>query len=63
MFMNLAAVRSRKEPNFNKYNEFLSNELRYKSLYTKNPSLAQKLLKENIEAAKKRFEYYNNIKK
>ena len=42
-----------REPNFDKYNEFLSNELRYKSLYTKNPSLAQKLLNEQIEYAKK----------
>jgi len=52
-----------REPNFDKYNEFLSNELRYISLYTKNPSLAQKLLNEQIEYAKKRFNYYNNIKK
>jgi len=52
-----------REPDFDKYNEFLSNELRYKSLYTKNPSLAQDLLKENIDYAKKRFDYYNNIKK
>ena len=52
-----------KEPDFDKYEEFLQTELRYKSLYTKNPSLAKQLLTKQIENAKERFKYYQKLNK
>ncbi len=50
------------EPNFDKYNEYLENEVRYKVLKIKDETLAKKLLDSQIENAKKRYEYYNKIK-
>ena len=50
-----------KEPDFNKYDEFLNNEVRYNALKIKNPDYAQKILDEQIEYAKKRYEKYKNM--
>ena len=50
-----------KEPNFDKYKEFLESEVRYKSLQIKNPELADKLLEYNKENAMKRYNYYASI--
>ena len=49
-------------PNFDKYNEYLDNEVRYSSLKTKNPDYANLLLEEQKNNAKKRYEYYSNLK-
>lgn len=51
-----------KQPNFELYDEYLNNEVRYKSLKIKNPELASHILNENMNNAKKRFEYFNKIK-
>ena len=51
------------EPDFTKYEEFLNNEVRYSSLKIKNPSLYEELTKGQIEAAKKRYEYYLDLSK
>ena len=50
-----------KEPNFDKYDELLENEVRYKSLYNKNKEAAKELLKMNKEDAIKRYNYYKNL--
>ncbi len=50
-----------KEPDFSKYEEFLDNEVRFKSLKIKNKSLATKLLESQKEYAIKRYEYYKNL--
>ena len=50
-----------KEPDFNKYNEFLENEVRFKSLKLNNAEEAEKLLENQINNAKERYEYYKNI--
>ena len=50
-----------KEPNFDNYDEFLNNEVRYNSLKLKDEKLAIELLKINKENAKKRYEYYKKI--
>lgn len=50
-----------KEPNFEKYGDFLDGEVRYNALKIKNPDLAQKLLTSNCEHAKKRYEYYKDL--
>jgi pyruvate-ferredoxin/flavodoxin oxidoreductase len=46
------------EPDFNKYHDFLMNEVRYRSLSNKDKNLAEELLQSNIEEAKKRYKYY-----
>ena len=51
-----------KEPNFELYDEFLNNEVRYNSLKIKDEKLASELLKINKENAIKRYEYFNKIK-
>jgi pyruvate-ferredoxin/flavodoxin oxidoreductase len=51
-----------KEPNFDKYEEFLNNEVRYNALKIKDNSLANKLLNIQINNAKERYNYYNKIK-
>ena len=51
-----------KEPNFELYNEFLNNEVRYNSLKIKNKKLAEEVLEVNKNNAIKRYEYYNKIK-
>ena len=50
-----------KEPDFEKYIDFLKNERRYKNLMEKDEELANKLLSSQIENAKKRYEYYKNL--
>ena len=50
-----------REPDFNKYKDFLMNEVRYKSLVTKNPDIAKELLLENIKCAKKRYDDYKKL--
>lgn len=47
-----------KEPNWDKYNEFLMNEGRYAQLSKINPEKAQALLEANLENAKQRYETY-----
>lgn len=47
-----------KEPDFERYDEFLNNEIRYRALKVKDQSLAENLLKENKEYAMERYQYY-----
>lgn len=49
------------EPDFSKYKTFLENEVRYNALKIKNSSLANELLNEQIEYAKKRYNYYKKL--
>ena len=51
-----------KEPNFDKYAEFLNNEVRFNALKIKDENLANELLDNQKLNAKKRYNYYNNIK-
>ncbi len=46
------------EPDYTKYEEFLSNEVRYNALKIKNPSLYDELTKEQIAYAKERYQNY-----
>ena len=50
-----------KEPNYEKYEEFLDGEVRYNSLRIKNPDLANVLLTINKENAIDRYNYYKNL--
>ena len=50
-----------KEPNFELYEEFLNNEVRYNALKLKDENLAKILLQDNKETAKKRYEYYKKL--
>ncbi len=50
-----------KEPNFERYEEFLNNEVRFKSLKIKDVKLAEELLTLQKENAKKRYNYYKNM--
>ena len=50
-----------KEPDFEKYHDFLNGEVRYNSLVLKNPDLAKELLEANKEYAKNRYKYYKNL--
>ena len=50
-----------KEPNFDKYEEFLDNEVRYNALKIKDQDLAQELLSKQVENAKKRYAYYKDL--
>ena len=50
-----------KEPDFNHYQEFLDNEVRFKSLKIKDESLAKVLLENQKENAIKRYEYYKKM--
>ena len=50
-----------REPDFSKYKDFLMNEVRYKSLVTKDPNLAKELLSQNIKYAKKKYEEYKEL--
>lgn len=47
-----------KEPNFERYDEFLNNEVRYRALKIKDASCAEVLLQENKEHAIARYQYY-----
>ena len=50
-----------KTPNFEKYNVFLNNEVRYKALSIKNPPLATELLNKQKDIAIERFKYYQKL--
>lgn len=50
-----------KEPDFSKYEEFLDNEIRFNALKIKDKTLANVLLNEQKEYAKKRYNYYRKI--
>ena len=50
-----------KEPNFDKYDEFLSNENRYANLKKVNKQEADNLLNMQKEWAKNRFDYYSKL--
>lgn len=50
-----------KEPNFDNYEKFLDNEVRYNALKIKDEELAKELLTKQIENAKKRFKYYKKL--
>jgi len=50
-----------KEPNFDNYEKFLDNEVRYNALKIKNKDLAEELLAKQIENAKKRYNYYKKL--
>ncbi|MFW5842019.1 MAG: pyruvate:ferredoxin (flavodoxin) oxidoreductase [Bacillota bacterium] len=47
-----------KEPNWDKYQEFLMNEARYSQLKDINPTQAERLFKENVEQSKRRYRMY-----
>lgn len=47
-----------KEPNFDKYEEFLEGEVRYNALKLKDPEIASELFEKNLEASKRRYAYY-----
>ena len=50
-----------KEPNFDNYELFLDNEVRYNALKIKDKDLAKELLSKQIENAKKRYAYYKEL--
>jgi pyruvate-ferredoxin/flavodoxin oxidoreductase len=52
-----------KEPDFTLYDEFLSNETRYKMLAAVNEEHAKELLEANKNASIERFEYYKSLVK
>ena len=52
-----------KEPDFTLYDEFLSNETRYKMISAVNLEHAKELLEDNLNNAKVRFEYYKLLEK
>ena len=49
------------EPNFDKYEDFLNNEVRFNALRIKNPEYAKELLNSQKENAIKRYVYYKNM--
>ncbi len=50
-------------PDFDKYEEFLNTQTRFKMLKVINQEHAEELLKQNKENAMKRFEYYQTLTK
>lgn len=50
-----------KEPDFNKYEEFLDNEVRFNALKIKDADLAIKILAEQKQNAIERYNYYKNL--
>ena len=50
-----------KEPNFEKYEEFLNNEVRFRTLKLKDENLANELLDIQKQQAKDRYSYYKNL--
>ncbi len=50
-----------REPDFDKYEELLKNEVRYNSLLKKNPEAAKEMLELNKEDARKRYNYYKEL--
>ncbi len=51
------------EPQFDKYKDFLANEVRYNALKIKNSSLYDELIEEQITFAKERYNHYLEIAK
>jgi len=49
------------EPNFDKYEEFLNNEVRFNSLKLKNKETAEILLEQQKNNAKERYQQYKNL--
>jgi len=52
-----------KEPDFEKYEEFLLGEVRYSSLKIKNPELANELLEKNKQESVKKYNSYLELSK
>lgn len=52
-----------KEPDFEKYHEFLDHEVRYHALRIKDESHANQLLEQNKKEAQERYAYYYNLAK
>ena len=50
-----------REPDFDKYEELLMNEVRYNSLLKKNPEVAKEILELNKQDAIKRYNYYKKL--
>ncbi len=50
-----------KAPDFDRYGEFLNNEVRYRALKIKDAFLAEILLQENKEHAISRYQYYQKL--
>ncbi len=50
-----------KEPNFDKYQEFLDNEVRFRSLKIKDKELAEEILNNQKENSIKRYNYYKEL--
>lgn len=50
-----------KEPNFEKYEDFLDEEIRYNALKITHPKIAHELLEINKESAIERYEYYKSL--
>ena len=49
------------EPNFDKYIDFLEQEVRYSALEIKDKKLAKDLFQKNKEYAINRYSYYKNL--
>ena len=50
-----------REPDFEKYETLLNNEVRYNSLAKKNPEVAKTILELNKQEAMKRYNYYKEL--
>ena len=50
-----------REPDFDKYEILLKNEVRYSSLIKKNPEIADEILELNKQEAMKRYNYYKDL--
>lgn len=50
-----------REPDFDKYETLLNNEVRYNSLVKKNPEVAKEVLELNKQEAMKRYRYYKKL--
>ena len=48
---------------FEKYYDYLNNEVRYSALNIKDEKLAKELLEKNKQESIDRFNYYNNLTK
>ncbi len=61
-YMNEKLYIDSKEPDFDKYFDYLNTENRFNSLYIKNKEEAEKLFKEQKEISIKRYKYYEKLK-
>ena len=50
-----------REPDFDKYEKLLKNEVRYNSLLVKNPEQAKEILELNKQEAMKRYQFYKEL--